>query len=1664
MAKEKIDLYDDFEEISLDDFDMDIDFGTKPPPKNKREAIFQSVGDAAESAYAEVKPNRENIKKFLENSVPKQLYSEFSSITDGIDEIKNTASTSLKELRKSAKEANDVLKKLLPKGGKIEGMLNKIGEKLSNDMASSVSNMEDRLAAGLQAELQNQFTKENTLQLINTEKQLEKTNDLIALTKMLVKDTTVLKNFQIEVTNDYYRKSLELQYKQLFAIREQTESQKAYFETFKNQISEVVRNTALPEIVKMQNKEVYEQVVKQKAMEKFNRFIFEDVTPVKKIITNVKRGLKNQFDDFILGIQMGAEMGGAAADMKEATEGMVSKSSMAGTMLGEQARNMVAKYIGTKLAESESGKKAVFNIKNAVADPTFAIDMASKKLLQQADIEEDKALSKGKLGNFKSKSLRWLGDRVGDISSMGRAGNYYRGEIYNKRELDTPTVFDNKTKISIVETIPGYLAKIYGELRATREGYGTGEDFEVHYDHVRRDFLTKDTIISNLKKDIKTKLKEHTEYSLKTIADFYIRYGKITEDEANILCSSLFTYATIPSPREAPAVLVTDEFLRFVPEDLREKFRKAGQAVLSEAIENYNILNTITSVLHNLISRIPNPSQEIDDLFSMGRGKWVQDMGWSEYNSSYQTHNVKSDAVIGFLREQYDQTKNVKKAEKAKPKMTLKEVRAMYFASVERKNGDVINFTEWVKESGIQDQVEIVDEKGDVVNNVLDEKVNEKVKKSKLKLMSKIQKTIYEKITGQAPKDPEEELKESRAEYFASEERKKGDVNSFQEWMAESGKIDMSNIFYKLQSDLQTKGIFKVTRALDRKIAKGLFKGAWKATKWAGKATKWAATKALPFGIRNGAWLGKELTMALPTNLWYLYKGEEYAKGKENAARMGLDRKMVRDVPKGAEAGIKLSGKIGKMMYKGVKTSGRFLSDLAKKTGMGWSDRMTALGLDSIREAVEANNPDNKKKNIFDTDGDGERQGGWRSRLKGLFSNKDKKDREASKGIMGWMKDHKGLSTSMILMGILGILKAIGISATDVVKGITSVANGIKWGFDKISGLISGVTKFITSPIDTAKGWFNKLIGNEDAEKTKEQIEEESKIETGAKVVAGLGMAGAGAYAVRHPINAIKGAGKGIWKTTSFGYDCVKWLVNLVRGVPGSDKVIENADEIAKKIDKTVGTADKMMDNLKKLKKRLTNPRVIKLVGKKTIAKVGAKLMSLGAGPLAILGILIGVWDAIWVAKYMMIDGLSFMDALCKQLLGHTWNDIEETAEYTEEDEEAARDKFLKALEDGDTKKVKRDAEMDVIKNQPLDLMSVREYNNLVEKRYVQLQAERDAASRKAGDEYNHIKETRAANNPMYKADKMGDNNRNDVEKQITNSSNTNVSNKPINNANYSNMKYGQPTLDPKVTGAAIVKSAAAIMTSRAHVKTTGKCGRYVREGLNAAGINLPVLPSAYMQASPNGLPSVGFERLKVDDPNNYPKQVGDVYVIDKFVGNKGKNHPHGHIAMWNGKQWVSDFKQRNMNIYSDLPNDQFKKITSVWRLTDKEAGAMESPNGDIPTSTSTIPRNTSANNSNDALSSINLDMATENSRSTTSYNTTRAAPNVNNQVLNTISNTLSKSLEVQLRMADTLESIKTMSNATSKPINQEPSKKPNTNNYEKAPTYPINMKRNTYA
>ena len=104
------------------------------------------------------------------------------------------------------------------------------------------------------------------------------------------------------------------------------------------------------------------------------------------------------------------------------------------------------------------------------------------------------------------------------------------------------------------------------------------------------------------------------------------------------------------------------------------------------------------------------------------------------------------------------------------------------------------------------------------------------------------------------------------------------------------------------------------------------------------------------------------------------------------------------------------------------------------------------------------------------------------------------------------------------------------------------------------------------------------------------------------------------------------------------------------------------------------------------------------------------------------------------------------------------------------------------------------------------------------------------------------------------------------------------------------------------------INRATSYLTEHAARKSQSLCAQYVREAIEAGGI---CLRFTYMHPrSADGydvfLPKLGFKEIEQYDKKH--PQKGDVIVI-KARG----SHKDGHIAMYNGKQWISDFKQRDM-------------------------------------------------------------------------------------------------------------------------------------------------------
>lgn len=128
----------------------------------------------------------------------------------------------------------------------------------------------------------------------------------------------------------------------------------------------------------------------------------------------------------------------------------------------------------------------------------------------------------------------------------------------------------------------------------------------------------------------------------------------------------------------------------------------------------------------------------------------------------------------------------------------------------------------------------------------------------------------------------------------------------------------------------------------------------------------------------------------------------------------------------------------------------------------------------------------------------------------------------------------------------------------------------------------------------------------------------------------------------------------------------------------------------------------------------------------------------------------------------------------------------------------------------------------------------------------------------------------------------------------------------------------GDIRTDVPVDGKPDIHKAIAHLQVNAKPASLNQCAMFVRQALDAGGFNIPPVRDAKNYGSE--LVDAGFQPVatwsqQLDNlPSSgylpdYKPEAGDVAVIQPYVGGNSS----GHMTMYDGNQWISDFKQRGI-------------------------------------------------------------------------------------------------------------------------------------------------------
>lgn len=290
----------------------------------------------------------------------------------------------------------------------------------------------------------------------------------------------------------YLKKSLELKYRSLFVQKDIFAAITTMSEVVEMNLQSIVQNTGLPEVQKITNFERMKDAMKEQSWGAWGQRVGSYIGNFRKrLVDNVKNTVVNRAAGVLGGIN---DALGQAADVAEMNQQMEQQREEFRAMgmseeeideaLPRESVGIVPRLIAQGLG-SVIGAAGIKTISNRIAPFTEDFEGAMGDVKNNITMRiAQKRQDWQNAGGWRA----WLADIIPGFE-VGTSG--VNKLLTNGTEA---TVFDNITRQSIVEIIPGWLGKIH---QAIASMYAGSPQEELAFDYVSRDFVSKSQMREN---------------------------------------------------------------------------------------------------------------------------------------------------------------------------------------------------------------------------------------------------------------------------------------------------------------------------------------------------------------------------------------------------------------------------------------------------------------------------------------------------------------------------------------------------------------------------------------------------------------------------------------------------------------------------------------------------------------------------------------------------------------------------------------------------------------------------------------------------------------------------------------------------------------------------------------------------------------------------------------------------------------------------------------------------------------------------------------------------------------------------------------------------------------------------------------------------------------
>lgn len=479
------------------DFGMgDFDFGeTDPKDRSPAKTIRKGIATAAKAHYSD----EQTLRRLVGKALPAEYGEAFDTYTgtrdtiaNAVNEFKNTAREPVNEFAKSIRN------KIPQKMRRTLKLVDYLEENTRGYKAEKFNKQaeEDKAIA---ASLEQMFAAQDDVRQHEREQDeakanIEKTAELVRfkthtnLLNTIARSSDILAKHTVGITQAYQKKSLELQYRMVFGIRDTNEQLRMLIAQNRTQLDQIRHNTGLPESEKIRITERFVNNAKNQFVDKaLGKFSAGGDNIFQAASNQFAKSLKEMTDYVVMGLQGATMASDMDMDLDDEDPAVRRRRQIAegATKFGLGVFDDIA---GGKIRKITRGNRKA---NRAIQKGASTL----KNVMQNGDAELRDFAFGGEIDE--STTMQVL---RGLASMMVPARNNERRIAKEKggENLKQPAVLDNAYKRSITEVMPGYLARILQELQITRTG-----DAKIgltYYDHDKAGFATKDDLIKKYNK------------------------------------------------------------------------------------------------------------------------------------------------------------------------------------------------------------------------------------------------------------------------------------------------------------------------------------------------------------------------------------------------------------------------------------------------------------------------------------------------------------------------------------------------------------------------------------------------------------------------------------------------------------------------------------------------------------------------------------------------------------------------------------------------------------------------------------------------------------------------------------------------------------------------------------------------------------------------------------------------------------------------------------------------------------------------------------------------------------------------------------------------------------------------------------------------------------